>query len=194
MSKLNCELITEHFRRHSDEFCTYVCRRIPRRLRSLIQPEDVLQEAYMDACRSAGSFQGDDPRGLVRWLQRIVVRRLAQQIRTLSARKRIGRHDVLRGRWPNMDSDAAGLTKRTPSKEISKRESLAIISQRIHDLTEQRRMAIELFFLKQQSLTSVGQQLNCSKNAGRSLIFQACKQLRSWLGSASHFLSSSSRS
>src|SRR5215208_5402098 len=67
-----------------------VAPRIPRRLRSLIAAEDVVQEASLEALRSVATFRAEGADSLRRWVWRIARHRLCDLVR---AKRRLKRAD-----------------------------------------------------------------------------------------------------
>ena len=65
--------------------------RIPRRWRSLLGAEDVLQQTFVDAFRGIGEFENRGPDSFAAWLWLVTQRNLTEAVRSLSASKRGGR-------------------------------------------------------------------------------------------------------
>src|SRR5687768_15371511 len=69
---------------------TYISRRFPKELVGIVEPSDVLQDTYFDACRSAAGFVSQDQTSVHRWLVTIARNRLAHLLRVRRAAKRGG--------------------------------------------------------------------------------------------------------
>ena len=57
-------LLTESRRR----LCDHISRRIPARLRSAVDVEDIVQEVHIEVFRRITSFQSHGPNAFYRWL------------------------------------------------------------------------------------------------------------------------------
>jgi RNA polymerase sigma-70 factor (ECF subfamily) len=65
--------LAELFRRHRDRLWHVVQFRLDARLRRRIDPDDVLQQAFLDATKRLGHFRGDSDTGAFVWLRLIVL-------------------------------------------------------------------------------------------------------------------------
>jgi RNA polymerase sigma-70 factor (ECF subfamily) len=70
------QALGEFFARHSERLRRMVRLRLDRRLQGRIDPEDVLQEAFVDASRRLGKFAADPSLPPFLWLRFLTVQRL----------------------------------------------------------------------------------------------------------------------
>src|SRR5262245_43142624 len=68
---------------------------IGRHLQGRASASDVVQDAYLDACRAFGQFNGSTERELMAWLRQVLVGHVARLVRSqLLAQKRTATREV----------------------------------------------------------------------------------------------------
>src|SRR5688572_15553327 len=75
---------------HYGPLAARIEKRIPRRLRTLVTTEDVLQEVFAEAFRTMAGFRPAGPDAFYRWLVTIADHRLVDAVRAHRAAKRGG--------------------------------------------------------------------------------------------------------
>jgi len=78
----------ELYRRHHDAMLFTVRARLGSKLRGVLQSEDVLQSAALEAIRGLDQFEHRGPGSLTRWLHRIVLNKIRDTADYYSAAKR----------------------------------------------------------------------------------------------------------
>src|SRR3954470_5863567 len=68
---------------HGGPLRTRIARGVPARVRSLLAPEDILQETFAEAFRTIGGFEPEGKDAFYRWLSTIADHRLLDAIRAL---------------------------------------------------------------------------------------------------------------
>ena len=103
------EALAELFTRHRDRLWRMVDVRLDRRLHGRVDPDDVLQEAYLDASRRIDHFRRDDGPSFFIWLRLIVGQTLVDvHRRHLGAKARAaGREVALHGAGAGDDTSAS---------------------------------------------------------------------------------------
>jgi RNA polymerase sigma-70 factor (ECF subfamily) len=99
--KTDPQALAALFTRHRDRLWRMVSVRLDRRLHGRVDPDDVLQEAYLDAASRIGHFRRDDGGSFFVWLRLIVGQTLVDvHRRHLGAQARAaGREVPLHGRF-----------------------------------------------------------------------------------------------
>jgi RNA polymerase sigma-70 factor (ECF subfamily) len=92
----DAEALAELISRHRERLWRMVHFRLDRRLARRVDPEDILQEAYMDAAKRMGHYRDDAPASAFLWLRMIVTQTLIDTHRRhLGAQQRDARREVL---------------------------------------------------------------------------------------------------
>lgn len=161
--------------------------------RSLVDPDDVLQDTYVAAFRTVAGLEFKSPAAFYGWLERIAVTRLIDPQRAAVRKKRN------RGRTVNADSSANtrydGLAQTlispdgTPSHFAARSEAVAAVLTSLARLTEDQRDVIRLRFLEGLPVGEVASRLGKSDDAVHALSRRGLNALRESLGSLSRFLS-----
>ena len=177
--------------------CERLLRRIPADLRSILDPEDVLQESHVEVFRRIESFQPHGPGSFHRWTAAIALSRLRNNIKKYRAAKRGGGRRAVQPLPRNLEDSVVGLFNmvaapgETPSRIVAKREAVDAVQSGLKDLPEQYRRAIWLVHIEGQSVKDAAAAMGRSERAIHGLCRRGLKLLEGQLGNASRFLSSS---
>lgn len=175
---------------HAQAIRAVIEPRIPDRWRSLLSCDDVLQQTFLDAFLSAGSFvpTGDD--SFLRWLRRLAENNLIEAIRALEADKRGGRaRRVTAGRTSRPSDPCTTLveqlvsphTQTTPSRAVSQRETAAMLQAAMALLPPDYRKVVQRYDLDGRNIADVAAELGRSPGAVHLLRVRAHKRLRDLL-------------
>ena len=149
------------FQRHRARLTALVASGMSPALRARLDPEDVVQEAYLEAARKFVAFEPDHPQAFYRWLTRIAVFKRKEAERALRAAKR-GRPASLEAEPPAADSSVAGRAARG--------ERAALIAQAIDTLPDAQADAVRLRYLEGRSVADTAAQLGRSEAAVKALV------------------------
>lgn len=174
----------------------YLERHTPAELRPYVDPQDLLQDAYLDACRGIAGFTPDGPQAVRRWLYTLARNRVLAQLRQGRALKRGGR---LPDGDPSPDTagddgplvrllDELVVHQRTPSRSASRHELVAALHRSIDRLKPDHRQAIWLRHVEGLRVDECASRMNRSQGAFLLLCNRGFKELRRELRSASRFL------
>jgi RNA polymerase sigma-70 factor (ECF subfamily) len=157
-------------------------------LRRKLDPADLVQEAYLAACRDFQQFRGASEKELVAWLRSILAHTGAKMIRryTGTLRRDIDREQHFSDA---MDCSAASLSRlvspqSTPSKGAVRREAVVVLADKLAELPDHYRQAIMLYHLEGLTIVEVAQRLERSPEATNSLLARALIKLRSLMKGA----------
>ena len=161
-------------------------------LRRQVDPEDILQQAYVNAFKSIGNCSFDGVGGFYAWLERIAVDRLKNTERNLRRLKRdIGRQ---------LTRSAAGATSypglmarltspgATPSRSLAKREASAAMLSSMARLTDEQRAVVRMRFLEDRPVAEIAAELGKTEAAVHMLSYRGLKTLRELMGSITRYL------
>ena len=166
-------------------------RRIEPRFRRYIDPEDILQNAYITAFRCAGQCEFDGPGGFYKWLEQVALSSLNDARQHLERQKRdvrrnlhpgSGIHAPSTGRSSVVDLFARiHATESTPSNKYARREMQAAVLTAIARLTDDQRNVIRLRFLEDQPAAEVAAALGKSEEAVYAICHRGLKSLRGFV-------------
>lgn len=172
----------------------YVNARIPRKLRSSIAPEDVIQEVWIAAFKGRHGFRDLGDHSFERWIVTIAGHKLVDFLKAAFALKRFGTTAV--GQDP-MDRSSTAIMPmgtlpdghHTPSGEISVRESVEAIRRALTGLADDRARAIRLRHIEGLSLSQIAAAMGKTINAVSSLLFHGRRDLKKRMGNATLYFS-----
>jgi len=188
LDALQCLIVEHHAALRTD-----MEKRIAARYRASIDPDDVLQDAYVAAFRSIGGNNFANSVGFHAWLERIAINKLKDHLRALRSAKR----DVARVvQIPHaMASSYVQLSQRlfardsTPSSHFARQETAAAVVSSLARLTDDQREVIRLRFLEGKPVAEIAVRMGKTEVAVYSLLRRALRALREILGSITRFLS-----
>lgn len=158
-----------------------------------LDPEDLLQEAYIDVLRSMSDFEARDSESFYRWASRIVDHKFIDQVRRFRRKKR----DVAReqhtgragaeGRETLLSQVMPDTT--TPSQIMRREDASAALMSCIAKLPDDYRIVVTRYFLDQEPFADIAPDLDRSEDAVRRMCSRAVEKLRECLGRASKYMS-----
>lgn len=161
-------------------------------LRGRVDPEDVLQQAYVSAFRSLGAAEFTSPDHFCNWLKRIAFDRLKDIQRAQRRQKR----DVAREMRDRPDRSASypGLVARlaggesTPSRHVARDEAIAAVMTCLARLQDEQREVVRLRFLEDVPVAEIAERLGKTETAVYTLCHRGLKSLRERMASISRYM------
>ena len=153
-------------------------------MKSKIEPEDILQQVYLEAFRAISQFAYQGKDSFLRWMYAILDRKLIDEHRALRAERRDVRREVHaapanRNRTTYFDLMARVMANgSTPSQVIRKDEALGAISACLATLPEHYREVVKMRFLEGRPVADVAETLDRSIGSIHMICHRALKQLR----------------
>jgi RNA polymerase sigma-70 factor (ECF subfamily) len=160
-----------------------VAARMDRELRARLEPDDILQEVYLDVHRQMEHFRDCGEDALLNWLLTIADSKLIDARRALHRRKR----DVDREVRPHLAEgtrsylnllDQLYADSRTPSRIVRREEGVGALMACLSRLSNDHREVLQLRFLEGMSMSDVTQRLARSEAAVVALTKRALIELR----------------
>jgi RNA polymerase sigma-70 factor (ECF subfamily) len=130
------------------------------KLREKIEPEDVLQDAYLSAHRSFDTFDYTDDGAFLRWLCRIIDNRLRDAHDYFTAKKRQG--------VPVQRSALTG-----PVTALNRVENREHVERALAQLSDEHREVLLLRYFEGLNAEETGQRMDRSAGAVRNLTARA---------------------
>ena len=187
-------VLAEVFSQHRDSFWYLVTFRMDRRLGQRVDPDDVLQEAFLAAkSRIRHYIDGDGQHSLFAWLRLIVVQTLVDvHRRHLGAEKRSAGREVRLGSvsvaYPQTTSlSIAGqiaAVGTSPSGAAMRGEALAMLEGLIASLSAQDQEVIAMRHFENLTNLQVAEVMEISPTAASNRYVRALERLRDVLEKA----------
>ena len=161
--------------------------RIDFRLKSKVDPADLVQETFLEAARDFGQFRGSTEQELMGWLRRILVTNFANLLR---------RYVGTQSRDPRLEVDLAaefehsslvldrGLLspQSSPSQVASRREQAVLLAEALEGLPPDYREVLLLRNLQGRSFPEVALAMKRSVDSVEKLWTRALVRLRRLMG------------
>ena len=167
------------FEQHRDRLLAMVRRRIDPTLAVRIDPEEVLNDAFLQACRKWGRFRQQTKMTPYAWLYRVVVDCLIEKWRREARAKRDLRREIP---WPEQSSIQLGLQLVTsgtsPSEAAQRKELRQRVREALKCLSDQDQEILWMRHFDQLSFREAAMVLNISENAATVRYARALQRLR----------------
>ena len=160
-----------------------------------IDPEDILQEVYVDIFRGIASFKYEHEDSFYRWATRLIEHRFIDRIRMLRRKKRDVTREVGPGGGPNVSRHESFLANQlkdtlTPSRMLRRQDAVSALMSCIAKLPEDWRVVVQRYHLQEEPLASIAADMGRSEDAVRRMASRAVERLAECLRSASRFFKS----
>ena len=178
---------------HHRRFFGFARRKIGVDWLNKIDPDDLLQDAYVQVFGSVRSFLPSGPDAFYYWVTRIIENKFFDSMRHWSRQKRSAAREAEQKASTNSRYDdlltACGPTSPSPSLGVRKAEMQGLLFGCIARLPADYREVVRRIHLGQESYEGLAAELGRSPEAVRRMAGRAVEQLRECLGRASQFLS-----
>lgn len=178
---------------HHRRFLGFARRKIGVDWSNKIDPDDLLQDAYVQVFAKVASFTPTGTDAFYYWVTRIIENKFFDSMRHWSRLKRSAAREVAQSAAINSRYDALLTTcsplASSPSLGVRKAELQGALLGCIARLPSDYREVIRRVHLGQESYEAVAADLDRSPEAVRRMAGRAVAQLRECLGRASQFLS-----
>lgn len=183
---------------HGPRARAVIAARIDRRWRAVLDEDDVMQVAYMEAFLHIHQLTARDERSFVAWLTRIAENALRDAVRGLTRDKRpdpARRISYTAAGAGDSRSHVAllellGVTTSTPSRVAAVNEAAMSIEAALERLPRDYATVVRLYDLEGLSPAEVAARMNRSVGAVHMLRGRAHDRLREEMGGVSRFFSS----
>jgi RNA polymerase sigma-70 factor (ECF subfamily) len=160
----NQEAYDRLFALHTDRVLLFIRSRLGPKLRTNLESQDVLQDAYLAAHQAFGKFTYTDDGAFMRWLCRIIEHRLCD----------LGDHFAARKRQP---VELPRLDPSGPVTKIDRTEHRERVAKALGNLSDDHRQVLLLRFFEGLTAEEIGEKLKRSPGAVRNLTARALVQL-----------------
>jgi RNA polymerase sigma-70 factor (ECF subfamily) len=152
-------------------------------IRAKVEPEDILQQVYLEVFREIGRFEDRGPDSFLNWVLTILDNELVDTGRALHRHVR----DVSREMHPDALTGAGSYwnlldqlhrDSLTPSRVVRREEAVGALLACISRLSDSHQQVIQLRFLEGHSVSEVAERLGKSAAAVVALTRRALEALR----------------
>lgn len=179
------EALARLFSRHRDRLWRMVSFRMDRRLLGRVDPDDVLQEAYLAAAKRLGHYGADASLSPFVWLRMIVVQTLIDVHRHhLGAQMRDADREVAWHGCRYPQTTSASLAAQmighltSPSQAVAREEMYNRLAQAVADMDSLDREVLALRHFEELSNGEVAEVLGIQQKAASIRYVRAIKRLR----------------
>jgi RNA polymerase sigma-70 factor (ECF subfamily) len=153
------------------------------RLRSKLDPSDIVQQTLLEAHQAIAGFQGRTDADMARWLRSILANNLAEAVRYYAAGKRnVGLEQSMQAALEESSLHLADLAVATdPGRNAEETEWLLRAVDALDRLPEDQRRALELRYLQDCSVAEVSRQMDRSEASVAGLLRRGLAELRTRL-------------
>lgn len=161
-------------------------------LRSRMEPEDVLQQVYLEVLRQIDQFEGRDPETFVNWVLTILDHRIINIGKALQRQKRDVAREI-RPTSPGSRESCFNLLDRlyghsgTPSRVVRRDEAVGALLASLSRLSEAHRQVIQLRYLQGRSVREVATLVGKSEAAVVALTRRALDAMRQCMDGLGEF-------
>lgn len=154
------------------------------RLRSQLDPSDVVQQTLLIAHEKLGQFRGRTDAELAAWLRVILANTLSKASRRFYARKAERARSLERSMEESSARLEAWLAREdsTPGQKAAKAEALRLLATALSSLPEDQRNAIELHHLQGVTVPEVARRMKRTVASVTGLLYRGGKTLRERMG------------
>jgi RNA polymerase sigma-70 factor (ECF subfamily) len=183
------------FALHRDRLRALVRLRLNRRLRGRIDPSDVIQDAYLEVCRTLPDYLRRPALPFYLWLRHVTGQQLiAAHRRHLGARMRDAGLEVSLNQGTLPEADSAALAARlvgtvtSASRAAARAEEQLLIQAALDGMESMDREVLALRHFEMLSNEETARVLGLSKSAASNRYVRALRRLREVLSAIPGFL------
>jgi len=155
---------------------------LDQRVRTRVDPSDIVQEALLEAHLSLREFRGRQEAELAGWLRKILARRMAHAVRDHTRQRR----DVQRERSleASLNASSAKLEQflvnesPSPSEGAAANERTRQLAEAMESLTADQREAIIEHYFHGQTVPQIAEAMNRSEGAVGGLLHRGLQALK----------------
>jgi RNA polymerase sigma-70 factor (ECF subfamily) len=152
------------------------------RLRSKLDPSDIVQQTLLQAHRAMGEFRGQSDAEMAAWLRQILARNLSHAVRDFGRDKRNVNRE--RSQQAAVDASSARLEawlaaeQSSPSQQALRNEQVLELCDALEQLPDAQREAVQLHYWQGCTLAEIAARLDRTPTAAAGLLKRGMRKLR----------------
>ncbi|MCO6459551.1 MAG: sigma-70 family RNA polymerase sigma factor [Pirellulaceae bacterium] len=169
-----------------DQFRSYLRllarMQLDERLRSKLDPSDIVQQTLLQAHLAIGDFRGKTDAEMAAWLRQILAHNLAHAVRDFGRGKRnVNRERSLQAA---VDASSARLEawlaaeQSSPSQQAQRNERVRELCVALEQLPDAQREAVQLHYWQACTLAEIAERLDRTPAAAAGLLKRGMRKLR----------------
>jgi RNA polymerase sigma-70 factor (ECF subfamily) len=178
---------------HTRAVSRFADSRLPAAARDVIDPDDIVQQTFVEAFRSISRFREQEGASFLSWLTAIAENKIMDSVKGLQRQKRGGQRKRVRrvaATDTHSEADLVNLLSgggQTPSRSVAGHEAVQAVQNAILALPEEYQQAVQLRLLEGKSLDDTAEIMNRGPRAVQGLVDRAKKKMRAALGRLSMY-------
>ncbi len=186
--------VYEFIRAREHRFRQHILSRIPRRLRAVISPDDVLQHVRLAVRTQIHVFKGTTEKTMNIWLTRLTTGCTLDAIKSEMRIKRGGGAHAINQSVLERSSvpDLFGVIpspQRTPSSLAATDEAILHVLDSLKWLNPQEAVIVRMYYLNEMSKRRIAECLRCRLTVVRGIVWRTRSFLAAIMGDPSEFYS-----
>ncbi len=186
--------VYEFIRAREHGFRQHILSRIPRRLRAVISPDDVLQDVRLAVRAQLELFKGTTEKAMNTWLTRLTTGCTLDAIKSEMRNKRGGGTRAINQSVLERSSllDLFGLIhspQRTPSSLAATDEAVLHALASLKRLNPREEVIVRMYYLNEMSQRRIAECLKCRLTVVRGIVWRTRSSLATMMGDPSKFYS-----
>lgn len=174
--------IQNHFLEQHREYLYLLARLyLNPRLRSKLDPSDMVQETLLKAFQNQDQCRGQVNGEQAAWLRRILVNTMADALRTFGGAKRDVALETALAESSSRLEALLGNSSSSPSAQAMRHEEFDRLAKALAELSDDQRTVIELHHLQDWSVAEIAEHCGRTEAAVAGLLRRGLKKLREQL-------------
>lgn len=189
------DAVTQLLFLHHSRLLGFTIRKIGVDWQGKLDPEDVLQEAYIGVFAGIATFEYRGEDSFYYWVTRIIEHRFLDAVRALRRKKRDAAREVALAGGSSASSRHQSMFDRllpdltTASRVMRREDAFAAMLTCMAKLPDDYRHVIQRVYLDEATMAEVAKELEKTEDAVRRMAGRAVERLAACMGTASRYLS-----
>jgi len=170
---------------HNSTWYRFIRRRLPSFLRRIIDPEDILQEACINAAKARYMAGIEDPSGIEAWFRKIILNTILNTWRFYRRGKRVSSYKPIENSKPVGLIACCGARPGEPialsptgEEILSRKEEVSRILAAMRELPRNQALLLRYVYERQIPIQQAAMRMGISRRRASQSLYRAKKNLR----------------